>query len=195
MSSSSVKKPIPDEIDLAFAITASGRQADKSFQLMKDSILWILDKYGRKNTKYALITYGDTPKTRFRFSANFRSLDHIKQFVKAVPRSSGGSALDKALKQAEVVFDSAGARPRAQKVLVVITDKESGRSPDDVKAASEVLENKGVKVIPVAIGNEADRKELQNITSDKENVIAVPPSEKPEKLGQDIMTKVLKGKF
>ena len=79
-------------------------------------------------------------------------------------------------------------------VLVVITDKGSGLNPTDIEAASEALHNKGIKVVPVAVGNEADSSELE-LTSPERFVIEAPRNEDPQKLGQQIMEHVIRRKW
>lgn len=79
-------------------------------------------------------------------------------------------------------------------VLVVITDKGSGLNPTDIEAASEPLHNKGIKVVPVAVGSEADPSELE-LTNPERFVIEAPRNEDPQKLGQQIMEHVIRRKW
>lgn len=51
------------------------------------------------------------------------------------------------------------------------------------------------QVIPVAIGAETDRNELEKITSNRKNIITSPKSEEPEVLGKKVMKSILKGIF
>jgi len=78
-------------------------------------------------------------------------------------------------------------------VLVVITDKGSGLSPSDIEKAAEPLHDKGIKVVPVAVGNEADPSELEN-TNRERFVIEAPKDEDPQTLGQQIMEHVVRRK-
>lgn len=61
----------------------------------------------------------------------------------------------------KVIFDES-ARPGAQKVLVVLV---AGASEDDVRAPSRDLRDHGVIIFAVAIGNDADKKQLTEIVS------------------------------
>ena len=49
------------------------------------------------------------------------------------------------------------------------------------------------QVIPVAIGAETDRNELEKITSNRKNIITSAKSEEPEVLGKKVMKSILKG--
>lgn len=48
-------------------------------------------------------------------------------------------------------------------------------------------------VIPVGIGSDADRKELEELTPDVSDVIITSKVDDPDELGRKIMEKVLKG--
>lgn len=78
-------------------------------------------------------------------------------------------------------------------MLVVIVDKRSGVPESSIKAAANTLHASGVKVIPVAVGNESDSKELGTATEDKNNLIDAPKNFEPNNLAETIMRKVLKG--
>ena len=75
----------------------------------------------------------------------------------------------------------------------MITDKKSGSSATDVKTAAKPLEEAGVAVIPVAIGVEADVKELENLTPDKTNIIEPSAGTSAEELAKMIMEKINTG--
>lgn len=78
--------------------------------------------------------------------------------------------------------------------MVVIVDKKSSSTPDEIKTNAKPLEKIDVRVIPVAVGPDADPKELEKTTGNKENMLEVPKNEKPNSLGQKIMDKILKRK-
>ena len=78
-------------------------------------------------------------------------------------------------------------------VLVVITDNKSGSTVEDVQTAAKPLEDNGIAVIPVAIGDDADVGELGNLTPDKENAIQPPDGTKPDELAKMIMEKIHTG--
>ena len=106
-----------------------------------------------------------------------------------------GPDLEKALRESLKLFEGAGARPTARKVLVVIMDKKSGVPESLIKDAANDLYNDNIKVIPVAVGKKVDTKELETSSKDKSNLIEAPKDFAPDKLGETIMIKVLKGKL
>jgi len=62
-----------------------------------------------------------------------------------------------------------------------------------VQKAAKPLEDAGISVIPVAIGDEADVGELENLTPDKENLIQPPDDTTPDDLAKMIMEKIHAG--
>ena len=76
----------------------------------------------------------------------------------------------------------------------MITDKGSGLSSSDIEKAAEPLHDKGIKVVPVAVGTEANPTELEQINPEQ-FVIEAPRNEDPETLGQQIMEHVIRRKL
>ena len=82
-----------------------------------------------------------------------------------------------------------GLRPDAKKVLVIIIDKKSGSTEDEVRQAAVLLENYKIRVIPVALGKDADVPELTNATLDKDDIVKADRKDDPEKIADEIMMK------
>ena len=80
------------------------------------------------------------------------------------------------------------------KVLVIITDKSSDKSPEGIRAAVTPLERAGILVIGVAVGKEVDSRKMKEIPSDGD-VIETDNKADPEEVGDTIMDKVAKGMF
>ena len=107
----------------------------------------------------------------------------------------GEPNLQAALEEAKRAFDQAPSRPNAEKVLVVIMDKKSSNEHKDVAKALKPLKKDKVKVVPVAIGPDADVDELRNITSAKDYLVEVAKKEDPKKVAEKIMEKVSTGSY
>ena len=69
-------------------------------------------------------------------------------------------------------------------------DLKSGSSEEDVKAAAKPLDEKGITVIAVAVGKDADPRELEFTTPDKKKVIKAAKDNKPSEVGEKIMDKI-----
>lgn len=91
------------------------------------------------------------------------------------------------------LFNETGARPAARRVLVVIMDKKSAVPLPSITDAAKGLHDNDIKVIPVTVGKEADVNQLANTTTQGSNLIDAPKNFVPDKLGETIMRKILKG--
>lgn len=99
-----------------------------------------------------------------------------------------------ALEQAKRMFGAGSNRPNARDVLVLFIDKKSSNSPGEIIRAARPLEEDGVKVIPVAIGNEVDMNELEHVTPEKNNVMKGTDKEDPVQFGKRVSKKVFQSK-
>lgn len=113
---------------------------------MQDTIKEIIDRYGKTNVRYAVIVYGKTTTTVTHFREFIPTLGLLKERIETAPRSTGGSALDKGLDEAKMVFEKWSTRVNAKKILVVITDSESGVAKNDIRyAGKNEKKNKMIK--------------------------------------------------
>ena len=88
-----------------------------------------------------------------------------------------------------VVLIDKGFRPNAKQVLVIVIDKKSDSTADDVRNAAAQLGNNNIGVISVALGSEADVEELTNGTLD---VIKADNKDETEKIADEIIRKASK---
>ena len=76
---------------------------------------------------------------------------------------------------------------------MIITDKSSDKSPQDIRTAVKSLETNGVRVISVTVGTEVDSKKEKEIPTDGD-VIETDNKKEPGTIGQKIVDKIAKGK-
>lgn len=191
-----VPDPIDQEnIDLVFAISASSTEAKETFELMKETLLSIVSEHGAENIHYTVMTYGSVTRTIVDFQDTFPDEQALLKKLESLSAVGGTPDLDLALADAKKAFEAPGARPDAKKILVFLVDNKSGSTEEDVLKSAMSLEEAGVKVIPVGIGSEVNREELEKTTPLKGNIIEVPTKESPEKLGKKIIDKVRESKL
>ena len=183
--------PAIPELDLIFVLSANAVKDRENFQQMKDIIKAMIDRYGTTSIQYAVITFGNVPITRITFNAAFLDDETLKSLVDSVQKSSG-ALLDSALAGAKNLFETKG-RPNAKRVLVVITDKKSSSSLNEVENQAKFLEEDDIKVIPVALGTESHLPELTVTTPNKENLVDIDEGDDPDETAAIIMLKILKG--
>ena len=151
----------------------------------------MIDQYGTSSLQYAVITFGNIPITRISYNAAFLDDEALKRLVNSVQKSSG-ALLHSALAEAKQFFETQG-RPDAKKVLVVISDAKSSSSLRDIQTQATLLEEEEIKVIPVVLGEESDKKELSATTPNKENLVDVDEGDDPAETAEIILLKAVKG--
>ena len=161
---------------------------------MQNAAKYIIDDQGLDNIRYSFMVFGSQPSTVVDFNQRINSVDTLKRYIELASLPSGGPDLKKALDESKRVFDNSG-RPDARKVLVVIVDKRSTNSPDDIMSAAVPLDKNGVRVIPVLVGNDVYPTEMEKVTPDKLGIVKVNKDVEPEILGKVILDRVLRGKF
>lgn len=175
------------EMDLAFVISTTAVDQDKNFKKMKEIIKGTVAKFGLFRVRYSLITFGATPDVKIRFDNVFDTEDELGKLIDNVKKALGDAALHKALEEARYLFALAeDARPNASRVLVVVTDKTSDSTENDVQLAAKKLKDDGVRVIAIALGDEFDPVSSEVIKPDKKS--------SPDEIVKQLVDTVLNGK-
>lgn len=173
-------------MDLAFVISTTAVDQEKNFEKTKEIIKGTVEKFGLNRVRYSLITFGATPDVKIRFDNVFDTEEELGKFVDNVKKAIGEAALDKALEEARYLFALAeDVRPNASKVLVVITDKKSDSTEEDVQVASKKLKDDGVRVIAITLGDESDPVSPEVIKPEKDSG--------PEEVVKQLVDTVLNG--
>ena len=73
------------EVDIGFAISATARDSDQTYELMKKIIKSIIDTYSAEKLRYGLIVFGQTASTKILFTEKY-SDDSLKSFIDAIPK-------------------------------------------------------------------------------------------------------------
>lgn len=181
-------------VDLGFAISATAAKSKENFKKMKEVINRIIFKYGSHRMAYSVLTFGSTPTIRVRFSDAIIGELLLILRVNNITQNPGTASLDKALDGARDLFKiSNGARPNASNILVVITDKKSYSMAQAVEKSAEVLDDMGIRVIGVALGNEVGG-ELDDVTDVSGDVMNASDSSSPAKIVEKVMERILDSK-
>lgn len=83
---------------------------------MRDTISWIIGKYGTSKLRYSVIVFGVDASTEINFDRDVPTPNVLIESVRQLSRKTGGSDLKKAMEEAASVFEGAAARPDARKV-------------------------------------------------------------------------------
>jgi hypothetical protein len=173
---------------------------------MRDTIKEIATKYGIKTIYYSIIIFGSknsNPSSKVVKSftevvTNYRDKTTFATFLvsfEKIPDGGTPNALDDALKLAEDGFNDPKVRKHSDHVVVVITDKDTVKQLSDLTPRVNSMENKGIRIIPVGVGDEVTTKELQGLTSNNYDVIHVYEGINKDRLQERIMHKVYRRKL
>lgn len=186
-------------IDLVFALSATSSNSFQAYNKMKDTVKQFIDKYGATAIHYSIIVYGGQVLRVVNFNHTFPpSANELKTAISNQRSLSGGPVLKDALDETFRIFNETIGRPKALKVLVVITDNNSENKKDSLSAAVKRLEEqiypKGVLVISVALGA-VNRSELLVISPNPLDVLSVGTGINAGILAERIMERILRRKI
>lgn len=85
------------------------------------------------------------------------------------------------------------ARLDAKKVLVVISDQTSDSEDNEIAKAVKPLQDNEVIVIPVALGDEADKAQLVKLIDDPSTLVTADTSNDTNDIKEEIMKQVFEG--
>ena len=185
--------PDSPEMDIAFAINTAASDADRTFQVITDSLKKIVKKFNPEKLRYSVITFGDEATPEVSFTEDPQDLKKLVKALDKLPQSSGDPDFKKLLDEAKKVFDDDSGRAKSNRVLVVITDSKSPATLSEINDAVKPLKKDGITVVAVRIGEEADSRQLEKMTGDKTNVLNLTKERDPEEIGNEVMKAVKEG--
>lgn len=180
-------------LDILFAINTAGRDAVKTFEMLRNALKNIIQMYDPDRVRYGVIIYGDSASLVVRFSKDPQEVKKLTRDIDELSQPSGLPNLEGLLQEAKKVFEQDSGRPKANKVLVVVTDAKSSSTSDNIKQAAKPLEEDGVTVVAVTVGDEANNKQLEKMIPDKQTPLSIDKEGEPNEIGEKIMEKVLEG--
>ncbi|KAI5615848.1 integrin alpha-X-like, partial [Silurus asotus] len=149
----SISKPIPKQLrdcplptDIAFLMDGSGSVSAADFKIMKTFIISMIATLQDRDYKFAVAQYSDYCNIHIKFNT-FLSTNQIQRITQIGSTTYTANAIIKVVN--EVFSIQAGAREKANRVLVVITDGQS-HDRNDLPSAANSAEEK--KIIRYAIG-------------------------------------------
>lgn len=187
--------PDSPEMDIAFAINTAASDADRTFQVITDSLKKIVKKFNPEKLRYSVITFGDEATPEVSFTEDPQDLKKLVKALDKLPQSSEDPDFKKLLDEAKKVFDDDSGRAKSNRVLVVITDSKSPATLSEINDAVKPLKKDGITVVAVRIGEEADSRQLEKMTGDKTNVLNLTKERDPDEIGNEVMKAVKEGWF
>ena len=183
------------KLDLGFAISADSSRKNETFKIMKDTIKAIMDTHVTSEIHYSIIIFGTTANTVVSFANKPPTTEILKEILTRASRESGPPNLKNVLEKSKEVFEGSGLRPNATKTLIIITDKKSSSDANELPGLVKQMEDKKVRIISVAIGNEVDTNELEKVSTSNDDVIKTDIAVNPKTLAKQILDRAKKGKI
>lgn len=73
-------------MDLVFAVSATGSQKERTFQLMKGTLGRIVDQYGTKRIRYGIVVYDRLPTVKLSFAGMVPNRQSLKRIIDSLPQ-------------------------------------------------------------------------------------------------------------
>ncbi|XP_019492691.1 PREDICTED: collagen alpha-1(XX) chain [Hipposideros armiger] len=154
----------PTPADMIFLVDGSWSIGHSHFQQVKDFLASVIEPFeiGPDKVQVGLTQYSGDPQTEWDLNA-FGTKEEVLAAVRNLHYKGGNTFTGLALTHVlqENLKPTAGPRPEAAKVVILVTD---GKSQDDVHAAGRVLKDLDVDVFAVGVKN-ADETELRLLAS------------------------------
>ncbi|XP_071465182.1 collagen alpha-1(XX) chain [Marmota flaviventris] len=154
----------PTPTDMVFLVDGSWSIGRGHFQHVKNFLASVISPFeiGPDKVQVGLTQYSGDPQTEWDLNS-FRSSGEVLAAVHGLRYKGGNTFTGLALTHVlgQNLKPSAGLRPEAAKVVILVTD---GKSQDDVHTAARVLKDLDVDVFAVGVKN-ADEAELKVLAS------------------------------
>lgn len=148
---------IPDNmLDIVFVLGSRQPNASEIFRAEKSIAEAMIKDQKTADTSYSIIQYGKNAVIRAHFD-NSRSDEDTITILKSLRWLEAGTGLKDGIKTAGEIHAREG-RIHAKKVVVVFSSGPVEHSENELKDAVDPLEEKGVKVISVVLGDAVDPK-------------------------------------
>ncbi|XP_065109475.1 integrin alpha-X isoform X2 [Paramisgurnus dabryanus] len=162
----------PGQIDIAFLLDGSGSVGVGNFETMKRFVANMIKRFIERDAQFAIAQYSKDCEIHYNFNGLKTQGSMWERNVLDINYQNGGSTYTAtAIKRVvtDLFTETAGARPSAKKILVVITD---GQSHDrrDLPVASSQAQKKNITRIAIGVGsafnNDYAKQELNTIATD-----------------------------
>ncbi|KAJ7983920.1 hypothetical protein DPEC_G00369520, partial [Dallia pectoralis] len=154
--------------DVIFLIDSSGSINPEDFNKMKKFMESIINKstIGLNEVRVGVIQFSDKQEQIFRLNEYYKKADMV-QSIEAMTQLGGGTLTGKALSFTSDFFDPLrGGRTNVRQMLIVVTD---GEAQDKVLAPAKQIQDKGVNVYAIGVGN-AKFQDLLEISGNRDRV-------------------------
>ncbi|XP_035389218.1 integrin alpha-X-like isoform X1 [Electrophorus electricus] len=162
--------PPSAQTDLAFLLDGSGSVDYGDFNKMKTFVKTLIQGLMKRDVQFAVAQFSRQCVIHIMFN-NFRDTSQVMR----IQQLQGGTYTAKAINIVvnKLFTSSAGARPNANRVLLVITDGESSAGDDNLENAIENAKQNNIIRYAIGVGDAFEkasaRQELRTIASEPDD--------------------------
>lgn len=156
------------KVDIAFVLDASGSIRNERFPKVIDFVVSIIEELqvSQQDTRIGAVSYSDNAAPQFLLNT-YNSKQDVQLAMRRIPFIGGRTNTASGLRHAcNTIFNAAnGDRADAPNYLFILSDGNSNVNMDDTIPAGIDCRNKGITLIPFAVGTDVNRFELRNLAS------------------------------
>ena len=171
--------PAPEQCtkvaDIAFVMDSSDSVGFKNYQIQKDFVNAIAESFDIQPTgsRAGVVVSGKEATLNIKFG-DYLHAEEFQEAVDRLPYTPGNARIEEALKVAltQLLTVQGGARSGLAKILVLITSGTQNQTVDNslIDAVARKLQQLGVVVLLVGVGEKVDVKLLRPLITRDENV-------------------------
>lgn len=153
------------QADILFLVDSSQTISKRKFLQELEFVKAFARKFdvSSEKSRVGVITFGNTPILSIRFE-DYGNILSFSEGVNRVPYQGGQKSLNNALVFAARVLDLSKTRPKADKILVLLTDGQQPLGYDPKEGSVEALRQLGVHINVIGAGGNVSMQELRKLT-------------------------------
>ncbi|XP_072312404.1 integrin alpha-M [Eucyclogobius newberryi] len=180
--------------DIAFLLDGSGSVNAADFTKMKNFVVNVINSFLGKDSKFSIVQFSHVFEISYYFNT-FQVSGSWQSQINNIRQLQGGTYTATAIKRVvnEVFISSNGNRPKANNVLIVITDGESN-DRNYLPGARDAANQKNIITFAIGVGdsfkNVKALNELETIASSKSNVFRVDGFDALDQIRRTLQEKI-----
>ena len=166
------------KVDAIFVVDTSGSVLPEQHQKQKDFIKRFaeINELNKDGLHAGVIVFSQSSSVEIKLN-DYYDLNAFMTAVQKLKQECSVTRIDKGLKQSYdlLLSKSYGARDGVPKVLFILLDGRQTQQGNYIEpsVAAKPIQNAGVLMKAIGIGNEIDRKELESIAGSIDNVYLI----------------------
>lgn len=170
-----------------FLMGASNPAGQRHISNEKRLVEEIVQRNNTPDTRFAIVQYENTATVRSSLD-EYTNTETFIYSLNSLYWRGDATNLPSGLEKVKILFEKEG-RPRARKILVILSDGKFPSSVQNIVTSKKPLEEKGIKIIYVTVGDDVDEDKLNALASKNETIRhddEKEPKDTADKIEEDI---------